>query len=81
MNPNDIFWLARYAHNVVSPLLREGERLQLVLDMGGRFPKVQAWVFPSGDGAIVAHDTNLGSKEEVDKFVATLRPLEAGIAA
>lgn len=81
MNPNDIFWLARYAHNEVSPLLREGERLQLILDMGGRFPRVQAWVFPAGDASVVAYDTNLTSKESVDKFADTLKPLEAGIAA
>lgn len=81
MNPNDIFWVARYAYNEVSPLVREGERLQIILDMGGKWPGVQVWIFPPDNSEITTYKSHITTKEQVDQFVATLQPLEAGIAA
>lgn len=81
MNPNDIFWLASYAHNAVSPLVREDERLQIILDLGGKWPGVQVWIVPQDNSEITAYRTHITNKGQVDKFVATLQPLEVGIAA
>jgi hypothetical protein len=83
MNPNDLFWLARYAHNTVATLAEAlNAKLQIILDIGGRYEGVQVWLLPKGGvGDVIAWKTGIETKEQVDQFVATLQPLEVGIAA
>lgn len=77
MNPNDIFWVARYANNQITPLLGPMDaHLQIILDIAQTYPGVQVWVHPNTRGReIIAYKTGLRTKEEVDAFVARVEAL------
>jgi hypothetical protein len=84
MNPNDIFWLARYAHNEVTPLIKADVRLIIHLNFRGdhNLDGIDIWVMPPDErGRTIQYKTGVKTKEQADQFVATLQPLEVGIAA
>lgn len=85
MNPNDIFWLASYAHRVLTPLMGPLDaNLKLNLNFGGPYPGLDIWTHHNSDAAQSMHRCSYKlvakNKQDVDKFAATLQPLEVGIA-
>jgi len=77
MNPNGIFWLARYAHNVIAPLVKADEYLQIVTTFTGVTEGVDIWVHRQADGKVAGYKTGIKAKEAVDAFAATLQTQEA----
>lgn len=90
-NPNDVFWLARYAHNKLTPILDglAGEataNLQLSMSFKDRFPGVNVWIhYNGGDGTTGVLDYRLSvTKETVDFMAERLTSLwteKYGVAA
>ena len=73
-NPNGLFWLARYAHNTLAPLMEGvGGRLQLDMDFGTR-PGVSVWIHSDNRG-VLTYGLSM-SKESIDRTAAKLTTMK-----
>lgn len=85
-NPNDIFWLARYAHNTVAPLIAEAQQYEKSISFkielrfasaDGSYPKTDAvnvLGFWERDRPLMfLHENGLTTKEAVDKVAAKVQ--------
>jgi hypothetical protein len=79
MNPNDIFWLARYAHRQLTPLMAPLDCfMKIDLHFGAQFPGVDVW-FHSNDRSdgrgVVIYRTGITSQREMNKFIVQVQAL------
>lgn len=77
MNPNEVFWLASYAHRIITPLaeVQDGYLiLHLHLD-ANEDPGVDVWVHHKDRAkpGMIGHQIKLTTKAAVDRFAAKLR--------
>ena len=83
-NPNDTFWLARYAHNTLAPLIEAARQyepeihysIQVTFDVeqtyraAGSYLAIHAhWTRP----LMLLHESNLTTKADVDKAAAKVQ--------
>jgi len=83
MNPNDIFWLARYAHNQLTPLMEPlGADLKLNLNFGGPFPGLDIWTHhaDSAKSKLLPYKLVANSQIEIEEFATKLRLLASATA-
>lgn len=83
MNPNDIFWLARYAHRVLTPLMEPlGGYLKVELMFGGEHPGLEVWTYSNDDPSSWGFPFKLAitNKAQVDQFAESVKA-KAGVAA
>lgn len=80
-NPNDVFWLARYAHNTLTPIIQAlpgqddevNAYLYLAITAHPKFPGLDVWVHKNGLGnGIVSHSTMRTTKDSVDRMAESL---------
>lgn len=83
-NPNDAFWLARYAHNKLTPILDAlpGEataNLQLSMSFKDRYPGTSVWIhYNTGDGGTGVITWKLhATQADVDRMAEQLPNLWA----
>ena len=78
MNPNDIFWLARYAHRVITPLAEARDGYLIVhLNFTDKHPGIDIWLHHNdlSKSGVLAYKTAVKTKAQVDEFAATLAPV------
>jgi hypothetical protein len=80
MNPNDIFWLASYAHRQLTPLMAPLDaNLKLNLNFGGSHPGLDIWLHSNSgepdDSMKLPYKLVANTKEQVDQFAAKVKAL------
>ena len=90
MNPNDVFWLARYAHNTLAPLFAEVKAIEPSLqfhiemcfaDSDSKYQQnshINVFAHWSRAG-MLQQDYGLKTKQDIDKLANTIKDKIAGL--